>query len=290
MKCAVVIPTLGRDDLLKRLLGHLGQQRRLPDEVIVSAVDPNGIDENISYPFPVRYIFGPKGSCVQRNRALRATMDHFDVVTFFDDDFIPADSYLELLLNAMAENRDWVAVTGHVLYDGIGGPGLSFDDGLAYLAAARATPSTPAAITLQTGAYGCNMSVRSEAVRGLTFDERLVLYGWQEDIDFTYQLWRRGKVVQIDSLKGVHLGHKSGRVSGLRFGYSQIINPLYLIRKGTMPTRFGLRLIIRNLLANFYKSVRPESYIDRRGRLRGNLLGLWHAGTGRIEPEFILKL
>ncbi|KQP29864.1 glycosyl transferase [Methylobacterium sp. Leaf104] len=290
MKLAVVIPTLGRNELLSRLLAHLAQQRRLPDAVVVSAVDPDGIDETQSYPFPVRFIYGPKGLCAQRNRALRTVVDTFDVVTFFDDDFIPADSYLEALLAAMAGNPDWVSVMGHVLYDGIGGPGLSFDDGLLRLASARDPAGMPMTVTLQTGSYGCNMSVRTKAVKGLAFDERLVLYGWQEDIDFTHQLWRKGKVVQIDTLEGVHLGHKSGRVSGLRFGYSQVINPLYLIRKGTMPALYGLRLILRNLVANVLKSVRPEAYIDRRGRLRGNLLGLWHAAVGRVEPEFILRL
>ena len=34
-------------------------------------------------------------------------------------------------------------------------------------------------------------------------------------------------------LRGVHLGNKRGRVSGLRFGYSQIANPIYLLQKGT---------------------------------------------------------
>ena len=290
LTCAVVIPTLGRDHLLARLLVQLGRQRRRPDAVVVSAVGSEGIDETARYPFPVTYIYGSKGSCVQRNRALRATVDLFDVVTFFDDDFIPADTYLENLLAAMARHRDWVVVTGHVVQDGIRGPGLLFDEGLARLATRRPVSDTDPNVAPRTGAYGCNMSIRAEAARGHFFDERLVLYGWQEDIDFTHQLWQRGRVVQIDTLEGVHLGHKSGRVSGVRFGYSQMVNPLYLIRKGTMPPHFGLALMARNLAGNLLKSIRPEAYIDRRGRLKGNLLGLWHAATGRLEPEYILRL
>ena len=46
----------------------------------------------------------------------------------------------------------------------------------------------------------------------------------------------------------------------------------------------------RNLLANLVRSLWPEPHIDRRGRLRGNVLALRHLLTGRIEPEHILEL
>jgi hypothetical protein len=117
-----------------------------------------------------------------------------------------------------------------------------------------------------------------------------VLYGWQEDVDFTSRLRARGRVVALKSIRGVHLGVKSGRVSGVRFGYSQVANPVYLIRKGSVPLPVGLKLMGKNLLANLARSLWPESYIDRRGRLRGNLLALSHVARGRVEPEYILEI
>jgi hypothetical protein len=69
-----------------------------------------------------------------------------------------------------------------------------------------------------------------------------------------------------------------------------MVNPIYLILKGTMSLRFGLGLLGRNLMANVARSVRPEAHIDRRGRLKGNLIGLFHVVTGRVEPEYIRKL
>ena len=124
----------------------------------------------------------------------------------------------------------------------------------------------------------------------LLFVERLVLFGWLEDIDFTSQLRRFGRVIGLSTLHGVHLGLKIGRVSGERFGYSQIINPIYLIRKGSVPASFALPLMGRNLAANLVRSLWPEPYIDRRGRLRGNLIALAHLLKGRIEPEYIQKI
>jgi hypothetical protein len=35
------------------------------------------------------------------------------------------------------------------------------------------------------GAYGAKMSMRATQIGYLRCDERLILYGWQEDIDFT---------------------------------------------------------------------------------------------------------
>jgi hypothetical protein len=53
------------------------------------------------------------------------------------------------------------------------------------------------------------MSIRTSLAGELRFDERLVLYGWQEDSDFTCQLRSRGRVVGVNAIRGVHLGLKS---------------------------------------------------------------------------------
>jgi hypothetical protein len=129
------------------------------------------------------------------------------------------------------------------------------------------------------------MLVRATQIGDLRCDERLVLYGWQEDIDFTSQLKRFGRVVGLTTLIGVHLGAKSGRESGVKLGYSQVVNPV-LMRKGTVPAKFALEMIGRNTI----KSIWPEPYADRRGRLKGNLLAASHLIRGRIEPEHILNL
>jgi GT2 family glycosyltransferase len=289
MRLVVIIPTLGRKEQVTRLLTHLEGQRRSPDEVIVSAPDGTHIEAYPARRFPLSYVFGKKGLSAQRNNALVQALARSDIVTFLDDDFIPADDYLERAVAAFAENPDWAVVNGRVVRDGVKTPGLSWEEGLAALCAAEARRPAQQVID-HVGAYGCNMSIRTRLIGELRFDERLVLYGWQEDIDFTSQLRRRGRVVAVSTLLGVHLGIKTGRVSGKRFGYSQIANPIYLIRKGTVPAAFALDLIGRNLLANALRSLWPEPHIDRRGRLRGNVLALRHLLTGRIKPEHILEL
>jgi GT2 family glycosyltransferase len=294
LRLVVIIATAGRKEILNRLLAHLESQVRPPDEVIVSAPDEAHIDPYQPKRFPVSYVLGKLGLTAQRNQALEGALARSDVITFFDDDFLPADDYLERLEAAFEDYADCAVIMGHAVHDGAKTAGFVFDDGLAKLRAAEMHTASKARnapeIAEHVGAYGCNMSVRAEHVGSIRFDERLVLYGWQEDIDFTSQLRRRGRVISLSTLIGVHLGVKSGRVSGLRFGYSQLVNPVYLIRKGTVPTSFGLELMARNVVANLVRSMWPEPHVDRRGRLKGNLLALYHLMQGRIEPEHILKL
>lgn len=289
MKLVVAIATLGRREQLSRLVAYLERQTRLPDEIVVSAPDASHVGDLWSDSFPISTVFGDKGSSAQRNTALDNAETRFDIVTFLDDDFVPADDYLERVENAFAAHDDWAVVMGHAIMDGARNAGHNWHDALAALADAKANPAAEA-VSDHVGAYGCNMSIRAAMIGGLRFDERLVLYGWQEDIDFTSQLRAKGRVVGVSSIVGVHLGLKAGRVSGVRFGYSQVVNPVYLIRKGTVPATFAVPLMARNIAANFARSVRPEPYIDRRGRLRGNMIAMAHILTGRIEPEYILKI
>jgi len=290
MKVVVIIATHGRRSLLHRVVTHLESQTRLPDEVIISAPDPSDVGSLPSSRFKICYAFGRKGLTAQRNAALEIALPKSDIVTFFDDDFLPATDYLELLAAAFRHNPQWAVITGNVLLDGVKGPGLTFEEGIRALQNAAVAEGGPAKVSDHIGAYGCNMSVRSRQVGTLRFDERLPLYGWQEDTDFTSQLRRLGRVVRLSTLRGVHLGVKAGRVSGIRFGYSQIVNPVYLLRKGTVPIRFASNLILRNIAANIVRSVYPEPHVDRRGRLKGNCLAAFHLLQGRVEPEFILRL
>ena len=293
MRLVVIIATIGRRELLARLLALLEEQDRPPDEVIVSAPD-----ESHTAPYPARrfelsYVFGKLGSCAQRNLALDHALGRSDIVIFFDDDFLPAKTYLAQVERVFRDNPDCAVVRGDAVYDGVSGPGYSFDEGLVLLRELeRRAGAEPTALEVvdHVGGYGCNMSVRSAAVGELRFDERLPLYGWQEDIDFTCQLRQRGRVVGMNTLQGVHLAAKQGRTSGVRFGYSQVANAVYLVRKGTVPRGFAYRLMVRNIAANVVKSVRPEPYVDRKGRLKGNLLAAYHILKGRVDPEYILKL
>jgi hypothetical protein len=170
------------------MLSHLESQTRAADETIVSAPDETHVDLYQPRLYKLSYVFGAQGSSAQRNKALDAVLGNCDAVVFFDDDFLPADNYLERVEVSLRENPHWKVITGHVVCDGVKGTGVSFEEGLAILRGAD-----------------------------------------------------RGVVTE-------------------------------------------------NLAANLLGSLWPEPYIDRLGRLKGNILAASHVLRGRIEPEFILRL
>jgi hypothetical protein len=185
-----------------------------------------------------------------------------------------------------------VAVTGECLEDGAKGPGLSIEEGEEILQSKAKTYAGSEQPINSYGSYGCNMAFRLYTIRRneLLFDENLPLYGWQEDIDFSRRLARHGRAISSEKLLGVHLGIKTGRTSGVRLGYSQIANPIYLLRKGTVTSNYVRSLIWRNIAANLVRTLRPEPWIDRKGRLRGNVIALVDLATGRLSPRRILEL
>jgi hypothetical protein len=67
-------------------------------------------------------------------------------------------------------------------------------------------------------------------------------------------------------------------------------NAAYLARKGTVPLHHLIKTASKNLISNTVRSLWPEPYVDRRGRLQGNLLALADLARGRIAPERVLEL
>jgi len=283
-KVCVIFPTRGRAEILKQVVAFVDLQTVKPDLIIVSCVSEADVAG-----LPVRadllVIKGQPGSSAQRNNALNHVPDDFDVVIILDDDFLMHGAWTAEIIKALDSDPSIACVTGTVFADGIHGPGYSYEEGRAILARVSSLPDRLIAVPTG-GPYGCNMAFRASSIAGLRFDERLVLYGWQEDRDFGGQIWNRGcRVVRINTALGVHLGVKRGRVSGRKLGYSQVINPLYLVTKRTMPLRDAIDHVMRNVASNIVRSVAPEPWIDRRGRLKGNLIGFCDFLRGRLTPE-----
>ncbi|MDP4004395.1 glycosyltransferase [Methylobacterium sp. NEAU K] len=288
-KIAVAIATLGRPEVVAQTLRRiLDRQTYKPDAVIISCIKPEDAGDAAAWP-EVTVVTGRPGLAAQRNAALAALPDTIDVVAFFDDDFVPDADWLAVAARRFREDADIVGFTGDVIADGIKGPGLDFDETDRRLE--QAGPVEKAPLIEPFSPYGCNMAFRRSAIGALRFDERLVLYGWLEDRDFGAALAAKGgRLVKCMEARGVHMGVKGGRIAGDRLGYSQVVNPLYMLRKGTMTYTQVLDHVFRNFTSNLARSAVPEPFIDRRGRLRGNLRGAADALLGRLEPERALQI
>lgn len=295
MKIAVAIATTGRPLSVAETLLRLLRQTRVPDHiVVVGAAEsdfPSVADRQRDFA-DVVFALSAKGSSKQRNRALDLLGANDDLVVFFDDDFVAARDFIESAERLFEDHPEIVAASGHVLADGYRSAGMTFAEADRLIAAdeqSRLAAARPQ-IKDQTGAYGCNMIARLDAMPDIRFDENLPLYGWLEDLDFSARLRAKGRVVETSGCVGVHLGIKNGRSPGLQIGYSHIANPLYLARKGSIGWSRALTMAGKVLVANSVRSFAPEPFIDRRGRLIGNLRALGDLMTGRLHPMRVLDL
>ena len=293
LKLGLVIASHGRSTDLQQTLAAVMSQRRVPDDVVISAVHAADIPQICQDLANVRTVFGSAGLTLQRNRGISCLLDTVDLIAFIDDDFIVGDDYFLNVERIFLQDDFIVGMNAEIIADGANSSGFTFDEGLRLAELYRRRKKTPTIREIRSRyADGCNGIIvcRTASLGSLRFDERLPLYGWQEDLDFCAALRKCGRIVKTNDVWGVHLGIKRGKGSDLRLGYAQIINPAYIVRKGNMSFAHAFRLATGNFLANLFKSIRPESYIDRRVRLRGNLIGLFHLMTGRLTPEYILKM
>ena len=293
IKLGLVIASHGRPDLLQQIVTSLSSQRRIPDTIVISAVAPADITASTQALSSVRTIFGSAGLTCQRNRGISCLIDTMDVIAFIDDDFIVGHDYFHNMERLFEHDKSIIGINAEIIADGADSPGFTFEEGLRLAEQYRRQKTEPVAREI-TGKYadGCNgiIAFRSTRAGALRFDERLPLYGWQEDLDFCVALRRLGRIVRTNLIWGVHLGTKRGKGSEVQLGYSQIVNPAYIVSKGNMSVWYALQLAARNVAANIVRSIRPESYVDRRGRLQGNVIGMFHLIVGRLTPEYILKL
>jgi GT2 family glycosyltransferase len=292
MRIGLVVASYQRPEMVCQFLSAIQSQSRLPEEIVLSVVDPSDVPDLSKFTLPTRLLYGKAGSCVQRNRGIDYLLRKVDIILFLDDDFWLGSNYIEQLECIFEVDPTIVGVTGYVISDGATSRGHTVYEAAKLIADYEAGKSAQASSQVKevADAYGCNMAFRSEIINRVRFDERLPLYGWQEDVDFSAQLRCLGTIVWTDKIWGVHLGTKVGKTSGVRFGYSQVINPFYVVKKGNMSSKRAAILVSKNILANIGKSIAPEYNIDRRGRLRGNLIGLWHLAQGQLNPEYILSL
>ncbi len=185
-----------------------------------------------------------------------------------------------------ASAPDVVATTGAVIADGATGPGLELTAAQETLGRDVYEGGWPG-LAPEWACYGCNMAVRLSVVReqAVRFDERLPLYGWWEDIDFTLRLAKYGRVVKVNGARGVIFGGQAG---------AYLWSALWLLTGGQSPLYGAKRECSLGrggthgwapYRVNFLRSASPEAYVDRRGRLKGNLLAWWDVLRGVFKVD-----
>ena len=297
----VIIATRGRRAEVTRLIASLADQTLTPRLVIVVGAGSEDLPKPL-IPSGLEVAMlttNAAGLTRQRNAGLARAWEversssPIPFIVFFDDDFRPANDWLEKAAAAFRCSPALTGLTGHVLADGIGGDPVTEAEAQNYLQGRttdKAHWSRVSAPKSVESLYGCNMAVQSASARVCWFDEDLPLYGWQEDCDYTGQLRKRGRAEIRPECRGVHLGSQVARTSGVRLGYSQIANPVRILHRGNMTRLRAARFLAQALLANTVKASLAAQRVDYPGRLRGNVTAIRDLFLGRCRPDRVLEL
>ena len=296
LKTSVIVCSVNRGRVLHDTIATIARQTHQPDEIlIVSPGREHVLPETLTMP-KVRFVLGSLGLPAQRNAGLDQLEDDCDLIAFFDDDIELSAFYLEHMVSLFSEREQVLIASGRLLHDGGRGKAISRESARELTCeydrrqalGVKVVPSLPS-----DSGYGCNMVVRYRAARNVRFDSGLPLYAWLEDRDYSQRITKgRYGPVECQNAVAVHLGSRSGRIGGVRMGFSEIINPVYLWTKNRT---FTLRYVVvqywlRCLVGNVLGIIRRDSEYDRLGLLRGNLVGFYHLMGGHCDPSHILQL
>ncbi|MFT3860521.1 glycosyltransferase family 2 protein [Micropruina sp.] len=288
LRAAVVIASAGRPELLAELAENLAVQTYPITAKVASVPDEKSLPEARMDGWEI--LIGVRGASAQRNAGIDALNGAADVVFVFDDDSVVRHDYIAQAIHHFEQNPGVLALTGRVVLDGATGGEIPQEVAKLALAASEDEPLTGRSRPSRT-LYGCNFAFRLAAVPDMRFDERLPLYSWLEDHDFARRLMRRGELAKVDDCVIVHRGAGSGgRTNHVRLGYSQVMNPIYLHRKGSFPLWLMMLETVPRTMKNVVRAVFGSEKEWRRARVRGNLLALGDALIGRITPERITEL
>jgi hypothetical protein len=200
--------------VLQKVLMNLMSRQRIPDHIVISAVEPADIPEIDHNAANVRSVFGSAGLTSQRNRSMSSVINTADLIAFIDDDVIVGHDYFLNMESIFARDDSVVGVTGEVIADGASSLGFTFEEGLR-LAQQYSRREKPASVLHETrGTYGCNMAFRTASIGSLRFDERLPLYGWQDDLDFCEALRHSGRIAWMNLIWEFTLAQHASRKRG----------------------------------------------------------------------------
>ena len=253
---SVIICTLEWRQTFDECLDSLSKQKPWAEEIIIVHGGQNVIEMEMRLRHifsstsirPITIISKP-GLVRQRNTGIEAATG--DIVFFFDDDVVLSENYIQEVLTVYADDRArelggvqgtaiqlpstniFVAIVQRIfLMSTFSGDGRMQRSGYpAFLGPCR----RPTEVEVFSG---CMMSFRRQVLQDFRFDEALKEYWYGDDIDISFRISRKYKLIQIPSAT---LIHRSSPYEGARrrnLARRKRANRLYLFRKHLNPGAF----------------------------------------------------
>ncbi len=297
-KIAIVIPTIGRDESLRRMIQSVITQTRLPDEIVV--VDEGGEGHALAREFPslrVKVNTYPKGSAsAKRNRGAQFVTSDIHLIAFMDDDIVLEPHAIESMLKYWATAEDdlggasfnWInqptLFARHLKSLGFVGKLSLYDirggvvSKSGFHTVIGAVHETRTVQWLPSGAVVYPRFVLDEQL----LDEWYQGYSYLEDLDFSYPLGKKYKLAVVADARYYHYPSNIGRVGSYAFGKMEVANRLHFVSKHPelSQVRCSIALVIRFFISIFLGVRELKTAYFRRAW--GNVVGLATAFWRRV--------
>jgi GT2 family glycosyltransferase len=231
MSVSVIIPTKNRSDDLVNTIKTVFYQTCLPDEmIIVDQNDSADIKEMVLKLYQdlrskdeiktcLKYIHDPavSGLTQARNRAIRE--NNSDIVVFLDDDVILEKDFIEQIIAVYLQRSDVYGVSGVITNIHNTKIGRMLHK-LFYIGNFRDdrhivfnNPDLMKRDCIEVSTLpGGLTSYKKEVFREFSFDEQLVKYALSEDLDFSFRVSRKYKLVIAPKARLQHVVSSESRV------------------------------------------------------------------------------
>lgn len=286
----VIFCSVNRPAMLHESILCVSRQS-IPCRIVVSVPGESDVARETRQLASVTVVYSAKGLTRQRNAAMDSIQDDPEMIFFLDDDMEMEDSCVEKLLLTLRERPDASMATCVNVAQGTYAAGTLDRETARRLILERQqvqqSEQSEMPFTSIHAAYGCMMALRGSLRNKVRFDERLPLYGFLEDFDFSLQCRKFGPILQNPNALAVHIEVTQGRMGDKKRGYSEVVNPFYILSKKT-----GARWS-RVFLGSMRRTLRSAGLaVKGQGwqRLIGNLMGWANVATLRPDPEKILTM
>ena len=299
-KLAIVIPTIGRYDDLRRMLESVAGQTRLPEQVLIVGEGDGNTQVASEYrQLDARFINLPGSSiCDARNRGAQEARADIDLIGFFDDDIVLEPQTFEALLDFWDAAPDDLGAVGCNLVNfapvhagRLKGLRLASRLGLYDKAKGAVMPSGFQTLTLGIERDTWVRWLPSWAVvyprkvlAEFGWDEWFESYSYLEDLDLSYRVSKKYRLAMVADARFYHYPSNIGRTDPYLFGKKEVLNRLYFVSKHPELSRplCCLALSIRAAMS-FALGIahRDFGYFKR---IAGNLAAILTIPLKRLKP------
>ena len=297
---SVVIPTIGRSELLKNLLDSLFKQSVLPQEVIIIDAGEDLALEGSDFlrTAPIRCVYKKSSvASLTHQKTMGIALARGNWVGFLDDDIVLEEKAFENMVLFLNKNSDrvggaslniinasrnysWMYKIKYLCSLDSHEPGKVLQSGFA----SQLFPVSHDTKVqwLCGGATFWNRKVFD----GVKFDENLKGYSFLEDLDFSYQIGKKYGLYVVASAKAKHVDHHDKSQSWYALGKMQALHRFYFASKHPELSLWCCYFAVHiQMLINVVKKILGYN-TSKKYFVFGNFISLvelnWRLITGKV--------